>query len=473
MTATKAKIWGQYFTPAPLANDIISATRHFFEEGVSVALEPAFGKGAFYEALKVAEIPVDEFCGVEIDPTLVADRVACGAQLECADFTDIPPRKQCDLIITNPPYTRHHLIPKEQKERMASQVKEELGITVNRLSGLHCYFVFLADKWLKENGIAVWLLPAEFLDVNYGKELKSYFVHNVQLLRVHVYNTENSSLFDGATVSSCVVVYRKKKANPGETVLFTYGESMAAPDTRQTVACEALADDFKWTKIFAKNPAVNGDSGKLSDYFFIKRGIATGYNDYFILTKEEMEERNLPYECFTPILVNKRDVYNKIMENDTAGLPLTKKCKYVLDTDLSLNEIELKFPKLYAYLQYGEELGVRQRYLVKKRKIWYKQEVRTPAPYYCTYIARNGDNGFFRFIWNKSNVIVTNNFLMLYPKPVLLCALERGKITSEEVYCALSDIGTETFLTESRQYAEGLSKLEPSELGNIAFRLAL
>lgn len=473
MTINKTKILGQYFTPSNLANDIVSATRRFYTKDTLSVLEPAFGEGAFCDALKVSNIPFDDFYGIEIDNSLSTNGATENVHIEYTDFTNKLPQKQYDLILTNPPYTRHQLIPKTQKEQMALQIWEELGITINQLSGLHCYFVFLADKWLKEDGIAVWLLPSEFLDINYGKELKNYLVNNVQLLQVHIYDTENSSLFNSATVSSCVIVYRKKKPRASETILFTYGHSMERPDAQKSVVREALTPDVKWTKIFTQTSIAEKDSGKLSDYFFIKRGIATGYNDYFILSKEEIERRDLPYECFTPILVNQRDIDCQIVENDLDGLPITKKCKYVLDTNLSLMEIALKFPKLYAYLQYGEELGVKQRYLVKKRRIWYKQEIRTPAPYYCTYIARNENGNFFHFIWNKSNLIVTNNFLMLYPKPSLSYALEQGNITLHDVYAALLKIDTKTFLRESRQYATGMSKLEPSELGNVAIQLAL
>lgn len=473
MTVNKAKILGQYFTPDKLTNDIVSATRHFYKRDALSVLEPAFGEGAFYDALTKAKVFFDEFYGIEIDNSLALNRAIENAHIDYADFTDKLPQKQYDLILTNPPYTRHQLIPKNQKKRMASQIREELGITINQLSGLHSYFVLLADKWLKEDGIAVWLLPSEFLDVNYGKELKNYLTENVQLLQIHIYDTESSSLFKSATVSSCVVVYRKKKPKTSGNILFTYGHSMKMPDARKSVERKVLSPNLKWTKLFTQSTDTKKDNGKLSDYFFIKRGIATGYNDYFILSQEEIERRNLPYECFTPILVNQRDIDCRIMENDSNGLPITKKCKYVLNTDLSLTEISSKFPTLYEYLQYGEKLGVKQRYLVKKRRIWYKQEMRTPAPYYCTYIARNENGSFFNFILNKSNLIVTNNFLMLYPKPLLSSALEQGSITLNDVYTALLEIDAETFLRESRQYATGMSKLEPSELGNVAIRLAL
>ena len=112
-------------------------------------------------------------------------------------------------------------------------------------------------------------------------------------------------------------------------------------------------------------------------------------------------------------------------------------------------------------------------HLVEKRKVWYKQEARFPAPFYCSYMSRLKNGRSFRFIWNKSNVIVSNNFLMLYPKPQLENALRQRLLTHEDVYQALLHIQTDGFSKQARIYAEGLSKLEPTELGKVGFSLQI
>ncbi len=40
------------------------------------------------------------------------------------------------------------------------------------------------------------------------------------------------------------------------------------------------------------------DTPVLGDFFKIKRGLATGNNSYFILSAEEIEQRELPMEVF-------------------------------------------------------------------------------------------------------------------------------------------------------------------------------
>lgn len=474
MIVNKTKILGQYFTPDTLASDIVKATKHLYPREYLSVVEPAFGQGTFLTALLNENIKFEDFLGVEIDNTLhkeLFDKV----EVINADFTDTMPQKQYDLLITNPPYTRHHLLEAEQKTKMSLKIKNEIGISINGLSGLHCYFLLLADKWLKENGIAVWLLPTEFLDVNYGKQIKEYLLNNVQLLSVHIYNTTTSSLFDNATVSSCVVVYKKAHPKENEYVTFTFGDTMNHPTQTRQVSRQELTISEKWLKLLnmEKSNISRTSNSSIADYFYIKRGIATGCNKYFILSREEIENKDLPLCCFTPIIENVRNISNPIIESDNKGFPIIKQQLFVLNTDLSIKEIEKRFPTLYEYLLYGIQLGVKNRYLVGKRKVWYKQEMRTPAPFYCSYMARQKNEKSFHFIWNKTNVIVSNNFLMLYPKPCLENAINKNILTYNEVYNALAVIESEVFSKQARIYATGLSKLEPTELGKVELRLNL
>ena len=48
------------------------------------------------------------------------------------------------------------------------------GVEVNGLAGLYVYFVLLATAWMEDDGYAGWLIPSEFMDVNYGMVLKRF-----------------------------------------------------------------------------------------------------------------------------------------------------------------------------------------------------------------------------------------------------------------------------------------------------------
>jgi hypothetical protein len=82
-----------------------------------------------------------------------------------------------------------------------------MGMRINGLAGLSCYFLLLSDDWLEPNGGAVWIVPAEFLDVNYGTILKQYLVEKVTTLRIQRFHPRDIQ-FNDAMVISVIVAYR-------------------------------------------------------------------------------------------------------------------------------------------------------------------------------------------------------------------------------------------------------------------------
>ncbi len=90
-------------------------------------------------------------------------------------------------------------------------------------------------------------------------------------------------------------------------VEFSYGDTLGAPTRSTQLPVETLRGVAKWTKFpqatatnkvfisHGENKAFAADVGvKLSDLFQIKRGLATGNNDFFILTPEKINKHSLP-----------------------------------------------------------------------------------------------------------------------------------------------------------------------------------
>ena len=99
-------------------------------------------------------------------------------KLYVQDFTKAEsPRnnnEKFNLIICNPPYVRHHHIVNQKKAFLQSKTELVCGIRMSGLSGLYCYFLCLSHGWMRVKGLAGWLIPSEFMDVNYGKAIKQY-----------------------------------------------------------------------------------------------------------------------------------------------------------------------------------------------------------------------------------------------------------------------------------------------------------
>ncbi len=107
-----------------------------------------------------------------------------------------------NLLICNPPYVRHHHLRRSTvKTRLQRQSLIATGVRLSGLAGLYAHFITLAHPWMSEDAIAGWLIPSEFMDVNYGRELKHYLLHTVTLLRIHRFDPTEVQFTD-ALVSS-------------------------------------------------------------------------------------------------------------------------------------------------------------------------------------------------------------------------------------------------------------------------------
>jgi hypothetical protein len=402
----------------------------------------------------------------------------CGMSIIEADFTKLqPPQATGDLsnlLITNPPYVRHHYIPSSHKQELAQLVESRLKLRTSGLAGLYVYIMLLAHDWLSEDAISAWLVPSEFMDVIYGKTLREYLARKVTLKRIHRFETVDVQ-FEDALVSSAVVIFQKHEPSPRDRTEITFGGSLETPLTTVKIANRELRELTKWSHVSLRKGLVAiHDETRLSDLFKIKRGIATGDNSFFILPLESAFAKKIPREFLKPILPGPKDIPTNVIEEDQDHFPALPKKFVVIDCKLPESSIKSRYPDFWKYLEVGLRNGVNNRYLPSKRLPWYSQEERDVPPFLCSYLGRNRRNGKpFRFILNKSKAIATNVFLLLYPIGELRKALGEGKTGPAEVLKTLEGIETDSIISAGRSYGGGLHKLEPSELGSVPANLLL
>ena len=467
---------GQFSTPFTLAKEIAQFGISLFSDEKINFLEPAFGTGVFYSALSEMVDDIQHFSasGFEIDRDYynVATETWKNNNIEIfnADFlnSEVPSEKY-NFVLTNPPYVRHQLIPKEQKSFLKKLVKKEQGIDISGLAGLYCYFLLLADKWLEDGAVCGWLLPCEFMDVNYGVALKEYLLNKVHLLRIHRYDSEDSQ-FNDALVSSCVVWFKKETVFKDYDISFSYGGTHKKPSKFTVLKKSQVGQIKKWTHITDDNTVKQTSNPNnvpvIGDYFDIKRGIATGDNKFFILNREQISRFNLDMNFFQPILPSPRNMKQNEIMADENGNPEIEEPLYLLNCNLSEETIKKNYPDLWNYLQKGTETTA-QKYLCKNRKRWYSQEQRTPTAFLCSYMGRGTEESMpFRFILNHSKAIASNSYLLLYPKENLKELLHNEQ-DYQRVWGALQAITTHDIESEGRIYGGGLKKIEPKELAKV------
>lgn len=472
---------GQFATPTELATEMLEYARSLLPEDQTIRfLDPAIGTGSFLSAL-LRSIPlsrISSVSGYDIDAYYGQKAIELWSDnsfdFHIADFTRaIPPQSEgekANLLICNPPYVRHHHLTGNEKLRLQEMAKKITGLHFSELTGLYCYFLCLSHLWMQKNGLAGWLIPGEFMDVNYGRQLKRYLLDQVTLLRVHRFDPEEVQ-FQDALVSSAVVWFKKAVPLQNHTVEFTFGGTMSKPKISRHVPLDVLKHTAKWTKFPVNSiPAVLHSDRKqvrFSDLFDVKRGLVTGANDFFILSPEQIARYQLPQEFLTPILPGPRLLSQDEIQADVIGNPLLEQRLFLLDCKLPEDEVA-KYPALAKYLKMGVEMGVHTGYICRHRSLWYTQEERLPSRLLCTYMGRLGKerSNPFRFILNHSKAIAANVYLMLSPKPALAKLLQNDPELYRHIWNALKHITPEVLIGEGRVYGGGLYKLEPGELMN-------
>ena len=472
-SSLERNILGQFHTPWDLACILAKYAKENIKRKDIKFLDPAFGTGTFYSALIKNNANVSNAQAYEIDPYYAKPTQElwgnCNVNITIGDFLLEKPKPEFDLLICNPPYVRHHHINQDLKFNYKRLSEENSGIKVSGLSGLYCHFVMRSDAWLRENGLAIWLIPSEFLDVNYGSAVKQFLLDNVDTIRIHKFDPENVQ-FSDALVTSSVVVFRKKSENQASTIEFTYGD-FEKPSFTKKVSANSLSCKDKWAKYFKKEQIIQ--SGQVfGDLFKIRRGIATGANDFFILGEDVVKNNKIPAEFLKPILPSPRNLKTNIINSDSSGVPSNVARNFLISTVSTIEEIRSKSIWLANYLESGSET-IANGFLCKGRTPWYAQESRQPSIFLSSYMGRcrkDGDSPI-RFFWNRSKAIGTNSFLMIYPTASAFEIFGESEFSQEKMFKCIQAVTNTSIFDQTRSYGGGLFKLEPKELQKVRIDL--
>lgn len=460
---------GQFATPFSLASDIMKYVRSLTDISLVSFLEPAIGTGVFYSAFREYFDIQSRAVGYEIDPYYAepASKLWEDTNLEIrnADFLSaIPDNEKYSLIVANPPYSRHHHIATERKLQLQNLVRTFAGVKISGLAGLYGYFLILSTRWLKLGGISCWLIPSEFMDVNYGKAIKDFLLNKVELVSIHRFDPADLQ-FGDALVTSSVVLFKNMPAS-GACVRFTSGGNVSSPQNIRYVSRQELIQTDKWSVLFKECKMKSGRKPVIGDYFRIKRGIATGNNKFFIIPVSIVRKYNIPSSFLTPILPAPRFLMADEVQNIN-GMPVLPESLYLFHCNLPEREIRHTYPNVWAYIEHGIENGVDKGYNCRNRTPWYSCETREPSPILLTYMGRSDRNErLFRFILNDTMAVATNSYLLLYPKAEFKYRLQ-NPVVLRNVWSTLNNISKEDLKKCGRVYGGGLYKIEPKELLNV------
>lgn len=459
---------GQFWTPPWVAEAMIA---YVLADGATEVFDPAVGEGAFVAAALNAGRDAGRAVtvrGCELDERIVSQVLpqrfgTSAVQVERRDFVLCPPDQPAQAIVANPPYIRHHRLGERYKAQLRKIAKETLGQTLDGRAGLHVYFLIRALTLLAPGGRLAFILPADVFEGVYSRTLWYWITHRFRLDAVVTFTPE-ATPFPGVDTNAVIVLLRNDKPTktylwtqcrmPGSSQLRTWASGVCESRGFGDLTLEPRSVEEGLQAGLARATArLEGDYVPLASLARVVRGIATGANDFFFMTRAQAESLHIPLEYFVRAIGRTRDLTSDelreehLEELDSAGRPT-----YLLS--LGDTPVDALPAAVRSYLKLGESKGLDKRPLISSRRPWYKMERREPPPLLFAYLGRRD----CRFVRNLTNAVPLTGFLCVYP-------IRRDERSATKLWRVLngSDL-TAALQFVGKSYGGGAVKVEPRAL---------
>ena len=469
---------GQFWTPAWVARAMVA---YAMRGDAPVLFDPAVGEGAFLEAFRefreFREPPtksgVRTFFGTDIDGALLRSPVfrEPRCRVERRDFALDPPRRRFGAIVANPPYIRHHRLPPETKRALRDLCLHQLGRPLDGRAGLHVHFLVRSLSILDEGGRLSFIVPADTCEGVFSGPLWRWIASRFRLEAVVTFEPE-ATPFPGVDTNAVVLMIRN--APPRKRFAWVRCREGGSPDLAGFVRrglgstpppsldrIERSLEEGLATGL-SRFPATEETRFRLGDFAVVRRGIATGANSFFWLTRKQAEAAGIPPEMLRLAVGRTRDVPgDTLAAADLARLEEQGRPTLLLSPERrALADFP---PPLRAYLRRGERDGLNGRALLRTRRPWYRMEYRAPPPLLFAYLGRRNS----RFIRNRAGAVPLTCFLCVYPRPSLADRADDlwRVLNAPETIRNLRLVG--------KSYGGGAIKVEPRNLERLAIPEAL
>ena len=460
---------GQFWTPDWIAEAMAG---YVLSAGSDHLFDPAVGEGAFFRAGKSVAAGMGRdvsLCGTEIDPQVLRRARAQGlteqdlSQVEIRDFVLDPPVGPYRAIVANPPYIRHHRLSAEVKALAKDLAVTAIGSPLDGRAGLHVYFLLRGLQLLGDDGRLAFIMPADTCEGVFARTLWSWITRNYRLDALITFEPQ-ASPFPGVDTNPVILLIRRarprqeflwarvKKAGTSGLRDWILSGFTRAPGPAISVCRRGLSEGVA-TGLSRAPTEGRSASTVLGDYAYVLRGIATGANGFFFLTRSRAAVLRIPGEFLVPAVGRTRDIEGDEISRETlealdaAGRP-------TLLLSLDGRPSDAFPPSVQDYLRRGEEVGLPGKALIAQRRPWYRMETRRVPPFLFAYLGRRNA----RFIRNTAGVRPLTGFLCVYPRSQDATFVERlwKVLRHPETLANLPLVG--------KSYGSGAIKVEPRAL---------
>lgn len=459
------KLSGSYYTP----NETIQfMMRYLAEEGKQyrTLLEPSVGDGRFIDAF-LANENIQHITAVELIKEKVdelkkkayPDRVEVKQSdfLEFAWETD----DEYSLIVGNPPYINIKNMDDDSLEK-ARKLCEKYELPKSLMKNMWVAFLLAAFSKLESGGIIFFVLPMEFLQVQYAESIRAFLEQHFSTIHILTFKEK---MFPDIEQESCLV-YLTNEQQVLPNIHFKLYEKL---DSREPVRISVIKRNKplrKWTNAILSDKEIDLLKVLKTKYSSIPEicdaspGIVTGANHDFILTSEQVKKLDckhfvLPTIAKSNMLKGRLIVTQQVIDE----LAVENERIYLLNLS-GVNEFFFS-DELKAYL---EAVGNQENASGTKLKERYKCKNR--KPWYAVPIVRNGDIFFFKRYDKLPRVCV--NETDAYTTDISYnMRLKRNYDKESLAFCFYNSLTLTLCEYYGRYYAGGVSELTPSEFKNL------
>lgn len=442
------KEYGQYFTNYDVAEFMVE----WVCKDAKRLLDPAAGNSVFLKIAKEKNSECSLF-GYEIDEKIL-DFFGnpSNAVMKNEDYLLEGWDEKYDAIICNPPYNRFQAI--NNRNEIITEIKKHTGIKYSAYTNLYILFLLKSIFQLSDVGKLAYIIPTEFLNSRYGTAIKEKLISE-KLIKAIINFKNDQDMFFNATTTCCILLIDRSEK---EAVQFYNLDSISElmglclddSDACHRINYNELSAGKKWREYIKQEKETEYSNLKqISDFCTVSRGIATGANEFFCLTKSRIAEYKLPETVIDECICRSADVKNAIFKReDFEKLADADKTVYLLDIK---GEEDTATEK---YITEGEKREVNKKYLLSCRKPWYSMEQKPIAPIWVSSACRER----IKFVRNIAGVKSLTTFHSIFIN-------EKYEEDVDIIFCYfLTPIAQDIIRKNRKELGNGLEKFQPGDL---------
>jgi adenine-specific DNA-methyltransferase len=333
--------------------------------------------------------------------------------------------------------------------------EKQLQIRLSGYTNTASAFLLKSVSELQENGRLAYVMPLEFLNTGYGEIVKDSLLKHGNISSIIRLDCEKD-VFPDVVTSVGIVLFEKTTQRDFTSFYSIHNlsdlENILSLSPIKRIPYGDLNACEKWLKYFDQTEDISFCPDyfvPLSYYGTFSRGIATGANEFFVLTRTQSNSICAHDHELLPCITKSSQIRKPLFSNDdftsiaSADVPV-----FLLNANGKLSV------GVENYVKEGMSRGFHLRYLTKVRNPWYRIENRTPAPLLFGVFSRDG----YKIIRNFSRAVNLTCYHGFKPN------LFGSQLVDHLFLYLMSKAGRKILSQNMRTYGDSLDKFEPNDL---------